>query len=285
MDTQTLKTFLTLASLNNFTQTAEVLFVAQSTVTNRIADLEREVGKKLFLRDKKNVSLTKEGQLYLSFAKRILELESQATKELNSFCYANTLRIGSTNTIYECHLYPVIKKLLETQTDTSIKVVLGHTNDLLHKLQDQTIDIVYSYLPFQKAGYECETCYTDELVLVTSSQTNEYVDGIYKDQLPDLKYLMCNFALQEVGIFIQSLFPDYYQFPFEIDNSTKLIQFLKDGVGYSFLPRSLVQNEIDRHTLISIRLLDFETPKIKSYRIYHKHNPTIQKLHLGKELL
>lgn len=46
MDTQTLKTFLVVSSLKSFSQTAEVMFLAQSTVTNRIADLEREIGKK-----------------------------------------------------------------------------------------------------------------------------------------------------------------------------------------------------------------------------------------------
>ena len=37
MDTQNLRTFLTLASVKNFTQTANLMFIAQSTVTNRRA--------------------------------------------------------------------------------------------------------------------------------------------------------------------------------------------------------------------------------------------------------
>ena len=52
MDTQQLQTFVTLAEYRNFTKTADALFVAQSTVTNRIAELEREVGKQLFDRNK-----------------------------------------------------------------------------------------------------------------------------------------------------------------------------------------------------------------------------------------
>lgn len=278
MDTQVLRTFLTLASLKNFTQTADVLFVAQSTVTNRIADLEREVGKKLFLRDKKTVSLTKEGQLFQTYAKRMVDLEEQSLKELNSFCYANNLRIGSTNTIYECHLYPLIQNFMLENTDTSVKVILGHSNDLLHMLQDGIIDIVFSYVPFTKSGFCCTPCNNDELILVTNAGDNEYSDGIRRDQLCELKYLMCNFALQDVGIFIRSLFPDHYQFPFEIDNSTKLIQYLKDGFGCSFLPYSLVKDELEAGTLRIIPLLDFETPKIISYSIYRQGNTLCTKL-------
>ena len=57
MDTQSLQTFLTLAEHRNFTKAADALFVAQSTVTNRIAELEREVGKPLFDRNKRKVTL------------------------------------------------------------------------------------------------------------------------------------------------------------------------------------------------------------------------------------
>ena len=54
MDTNTLRTFIALAQIKNFTKTAQQLFVAQSTVTNRIHDLETELGKELFVRTHKN---------------------------------------------------------------------------------------------------------------------------------------------------------------------------------------------------------------------------------------
>ena len=57
MDTTTLRTFIALAQIKNFTKTAQQLFVAQSTVTNRIRDLETELGKSLFVRNHKQVEL------------------------------------------------------------------------------------------------------------------------------------------------------------------------------------------------------------------------------------
>ena len=90
MDTQTLKTFLTLANVKNFTQTARLMYIAQSTVTNRIAELEKEVGKPLFVRSKKNISLTREGVVFLDYARRILDLEELSIKELNSPAFSRT---------------------------------------------------------------------------------------------------------------------------------------------------------------------------------------------------
>lgn len=87
---------------------------------------------------------------------------------------------------------------------------------------------------------------------------------------------MCDLALQGTGQFIRSLFPNYYQFPFEIDNSTKLVQYLLDGFGYSFLPKSIVKSYIENNSLISIPLIDFDTPQINSYLVYRTNNKGIQ---------
>ena len=84
MDTQSLKTFLVLAKLQNFTKTADELFVAQSTVTNRIAELEIEVGKPLFFRNKRRVELTEEGEQFYHYAKRILALTEEGIRNINA---------------------------------------------------------------------------------------------------------------------------------------------------------------------------------------------------------
>lgn len=278
MNTQNLKTFLILSKLRNFSLTAEKLFVAQSTVTNRIAELEKEIGKKLFIRDKKHVKLTSEGILFKKYAKRILELEKNAIQEMTEAdFYKNTLRIGSANTIYECHLYPIIYSFLLSSHDTSVKVILNHSQDLLQILEDQLLDIVFSYIFFKKPGYQCIPFVSDKLLLVTSPKNNSFVNGIYKNDLLKIDYLMCDLVLQETGQFIRTLFPPYYQFLFEIDNSTKLIQYLLDGIGYSFLPRSIVESHIESNSLIYIPLIDFDAPQINSYFIYRTNNHPVQK--------
>ena len=110
MDTQNIKTFLLLAKLKNFTKTAEQLFVAQSTVTNRIADLETELGKPLFVRNKRSVTLTPEGVTFQNYAKRIIDMERAALQDIHSIKqYSQSIHIGTTNTIYECHLHSYIK--------------------------------------------------------------------------------------------------------------------------------------------------------------------------------
>ena len=269
MDSQTLKTFLTLANVKNFTQTARLMYIAQSTVTNRIAELEREVGKPLFIRSKKNISLTREGLIFLDYARRILDLQELSIRELNSPAFSRTpLRIGTTNTIYECYLAPVLLEMLKKDSRYAVNLVISHSVSVLQSLQDGLLDLVFTYERLQKAGYRCHRFRTDKLLLVASPANARMQPAVRKEELPGLNYLFCNFALQEVGQFIRELFPPFYQFPFEIDNSTKLVQYLQEGIGCSFLPEGLVQPYLEEGSLQAIRLIDFEAPRISCYQCF-----------------
>ena len=81
MNTEELKTFIFLSKVKNFTLAAEQMFIAQSTVTNRISELEKEVGKRLFSRGSKTVTLTEEGKIFLKYAERIIELQETSVEE------------------------------------------------------------------------------------------------------------------------------------------------------------------------------------------------------------
>lgn len=273
MDTENLRTFIALAEHRNFTKTADTLFIAQSTVTNRIAELERETGRQLFWRNKRKVTLTAEGEAFLGYAKRIVELSDTGIQNINSLNkYSDILRIGTTNTVYECHLFPKIRDYMKSFSQNAVKITIGHSNDLIKALQDDLLDVIYIYLPFYKAGYECELFAVDDLILVTGCHNNRYENGISKEELVDSHYLYCNFALQEVGLFIKELFPPHYQFGFEIDNSTKLIPYLLEFAGVSFIPESIAAPYIAQGQLRKIELSDFDSPKINCYKIYKEGN-------------
>ena len=263
-----------LSRLKNFTRTAERMYVAQSTVTNRIAELENETGQKLFTRKQGGVELTQEGQLFLSYALRINELE-----ESNRYTYSNSaaryerqLRVGAINAVYESGLYPIVSKFFREHRDIAVNVVLYHTIDLLQALQDNIIDVAFSYLPLKKTGFCNKRFSTDKLVLLAAPQINAFPKGIRKEELVGCEYLMCNFAFGEAGEFVRSLFPPRHAFRFEIDNSGKVARYLLDGLGYSFLPYKMAEKEIEEEKLQIIRPLDFSVPEIVSYCVYRRGN-------------
>lgn len=284
MDTTTLRTFIALAQIKNFTKTAQQLFVAQSTVTNRIRDLEMELGVPLFIRSHKQVDLTASGQKFLDYAQRFVSLELTALQDIQaSPTYAQKVNIGTTNTIYESHLQRRIRSYLKKQKDVSLHVTISHTADMMRQLQEGTLDAIFSFSAMFKSGFVCQPYRTDSLVLVCKASDTSYAKGIYKDDLQKIDYLFCNFALQGVGLYIQDLFPRHHRFPLEIDNSTKLPQYVAEGIGYTFLPKSLIEDDLQAKRLRAIHLLDFEPPKVDSY--YITRSPSTVPAALEEELL
>ncbi len=81
MDLRVLEYFLMTAEEGSITHAAELLHVSQPTVSRQLMDLERELGKTLFIRTKKNVSLTKDGLLFRETAREILALYQKAVRE------------------------------------------------------------------------------------------------------------------------------------------------------------------------------------------------------------
>ena len=97
MDIETMKTFLVLVDTKNFTRTAHQLFIAQSTVTNRILELEKELNVTLFERNNRSVELTPAGERFSLYAASVIRLTDTAMAEISSIHkFESTLRIGRT---------------------------------------------------------------------------------------------------------------------------------------------------------------------------------------------
>ena len=263
MNTDNLRTFLLLVKLKNFTRVAEQLFIAQSTVTNRIAELEREMDVKLLRRDTRNVALTEEGKTFYDYARRIVEMEDACVSAVRGGL--RQIRLGATNAIYEGALKaPIFEGIAQGKL---YRVTIGHTSGLLEMLWDGLLDVAYVYQDVRRAGYSCRPYWQDELILLVRSDKNAFPGGITQEQLKDIPCAMCNFSLQEVGSYLRELFPAGHVFPFEVDNSNKVKDYLAAGLGYAFLPRGIVQEELESGLLCEVPPLDFDRMPIPSYFI------------------
>ncbi len=271
MNTEELKTFIFLSKVKNFTLAAEKLRIAQSTVTNRIGELEKEIGKKLFSRGAKTVTLTEAGEIFLRYAERILELQDTSIEEMNALSsHSRKFSIGAINATYEVYVKPLVDECLKDNSVTSIKVMLGHSLDLIQQLQDHMLDMVFSAVPLKRAGYNCDVFDEDRVALVCAKGKNEYPSGVTKAQLSKMPYLMCDLTLSDAGVFIRSLFPKNHVFRLDVDNTSKLIPYLEKGLGYSFLPYKLVKDKLEDGSLEEVKLKDFTAPKINTYLIYRQ---------------
>ena len=67
MNLQQLYYFKTIAELEHYTKASQMLNITQSSLSHSINDLEKELGVLLFIRQGRNVRLTKCGAFFLEF--------------------------------------------------------------------------------------------------------------------------------------------------------------------------------------------------------------------------
>ena len=73
MTLQQLKYVITVASAGTITEAANALYISQPSLTNAIHELEKEMNITIFNRTNKGISLSKEGEIFLGYARQILE--------------------------------------------------------------------------------------------------------------------------------------------------------------------------------------------------------------------
>ncbi len=98
MDLKQLEYIVKIAEECSITKAAEQLYITQSGLNQQLLKLENELGIQLFHRSKNDFRLTEAGKIYVSYAKRILQLKLEAYNILNDMADNKTglLRVGLT---------------------------------------------------------------------------------------------------------------------------------------------------------------------------------------------
>lgn len=82
MEIKLLREFIVLAQSETFLKAADMLFISQPTLSRHIKNMETELGVSLFERTTRSFKLTKYGDMFLPYARKIVELYGQFSDEL-----------------------------------------------------------------------------------------------------------------------------------------------------------------------------------------------------------
>lgn len=84
MELRELRYFLAVAEEQNITKAAESLYISQPSLSKQMQNLEKEVGKPLFVRGRRKIILTETGLLLKKRAEEILSLYEKTEAELSA---------------------------------------------------------------------------------------------------------------------------------------------------------------------------------------------------------
>ncbi len=82
MELRVLQYFLAVARENSISGAAQFLHLSQPTLSRQLKELEEELGKQLFIRGNRRITLTEEGMILRRRAEEVIELIQKAEDEI-----------------------------------------------------------------------------------------------------------------------------------------------------------------------------------------------------------
>ncbi|MEH6627417.1 MAG: LysR family transcriptional regulator [Motiliproteus sp.] len=169
MELLTLKTFLCVVEEGGILAASRKLNTVQSNVTTRIRRLEEELSVELFFRRGRGLELSPSGRVLLDYAKRMLQLETQAGNAMRMVGQSvGSLRIGSMETFAAVRLPPALKQLRAIHSGLEVSVETSTSSELLEKVLTSKLDCAFVGGPVQHPDIISEEILLEELVLVRS---------------------------------------------------------------------------------------------------------------------
>ena len=139
IDSELLRTFVAIADHGGFTRAAEMVNRTQSAVSMQMKRLEEEVVQRpLFQRDGRQLSLTAEGQLLLSYARRILKLHAEVMNSMREPHMVGTVRIGTPDDYVMRFMQGILVRFAECYPLVQVEL---HCEPSFQLLQRQDLDL------------------------------------------------------------------------------------------------------------------------------------------------
>ncbi|SET37574.1 LysR family transcriptional regulator, repressor for citA [Salinibacillus kushneri] len=250
MDFEQLKTFVSLANSKNFTRTAEEMNVVQSTVTARIKLLEEEVGETLFIRKTRNVEITDAGKTFLTYANQTLEIMNEGieTTRIKSN-FNNNLVIGGMNSLWDTPIFGQINDYQSCNPKTAIRLITGHSDDIIEKIQYGLIDVGFVYNPPHSSLFNIYTIREEPIFLVGSPELVRKLGSVKSEAIKDIPFIHYNWGT-EFSEWFEAVLGKHETMRYRVDHAGVAVRLILNGEGIGFMLESIIE-KYERENLIS----------------------------------
>ena len=166
LDSDLLRCFVAVADARGFTAAGEMIGLTQSGISVRIRNLEDRLGRRLFDRTSRSVNLTEDGELLLSYARRMVDLNDEAIGRLTGAQTEGRLRVGLADYVKPGLMPQLLGRFNRLHPGVTMEMRTGLSMDLLPGYEQGELDVVIAGrgMVFKDGGL----LYRDALVWVAA---------------------------------------------------------------------------------------------------------------------
>jgi DNA-binding transcriptional LysR family regulator len=246
-----IRQFLAVVDTGSFTRAANALNVAQPSLSGGIAQLERQLGTRLFVRERRRIRLTEAGNLLLPLA-RTIEREFHNAQVLVGSLPApvRPIRLGVLETIPSSWLARAVSA---HAGQDPLELVEGGERELQAALSNGTIDLALTLLPPQQSDQAEVLLREDYCLALSTSHRLAGANAIAASEVAGETMLArrsCEVLAETSRFFTErGVRP---RFALRSANDDRVMAMVRAGLGVTVAPRSMGDND-----LVMVPLADF----------------------------
>lgn len=272
MKISSLRHFIKLTEYESFSKLAEDLPISQSTLSHQINQIEKHLGDiTLIDRTTRSFELTRPGEIFLEYARKIVNIFDQCEQELKAFSQKEEIKI-TASTLPGSHILPkYIARFRNTFPNIDFKIQINNSQKSLNLLTKRNADFagVGSFMNQKMDDFDYLKLVDDNLVLVCRSD-HELVDK--KDEITLQDILSYPFIAREKGSGTRNVIENQFfehqklNVALEMNDNDSIISAVSDSNYISILSEIIARKAEDAGLLKIIELKN--NPTVVSREIY-----------------
>lgn len=239
-DALTLECFIAVAETGSFTRAADKVSRTQSAVSQQITKLEGLISKQLFIRSR-HLSLTSEGEILLSYAKKIVQLNRDAMDRFKHPELQGEVRFGLPEDFASVFLSDVLTEYASLHPRIMLNVECDLTLNLFARFKNKEFDLVLVKMNRPEDFPNGMDVWSEALEWVGNKDILHIEDGDQPVPLV-LSPQPCVYRARAIHS-LESL-NKKWRIVFSSHSYTGTVAAVKAGMGITVLPRNMVPDEL-----------------------------------------
>lgn len=139
MEIKYIRHFVVLAETGNYLEAADILFMAQSSLSRHIKSIEEDLGAPLFDRTTRKVELNDFGKTFLPYAKKIVELQDEYERALRNHLSGrtSTLTVASIPAMVNYHITDVLAGFQKENPEYRLNIIEADSTQIFQMIKEK----------------------------------------------------------------------------------------------------------------------------------------------------
>ena len=272
-----ISTFLAVYQLGSYMKAADYLYLPQPTVSNRIKQLETELGQPLFIRDKRGVTLTEEGRTFLPYAQKMVSSYEEGKEAVSRLKQGlqGKLTIGCNNSFAGSALPSVMESFIDRYPDVDIQILSYSSKDQIRRMKEREFQVGITRYTVNDPHLTFRQVHSEDVKLIVSplhpfAKSSEIPIGDILNQKlilyqPDTLYRkMIDVSLSRYNL--------QYDLKYETNNMHLIKNMVIRNFGVFFSGPLFVQDELLRGDVAAIDIVDNPFPESNVFLMYRSED-------------